>query len=312
MDEHAGPGAATAPPPRFSVAVLAYNEERLIEACLDSIRAAAEGFDLSIHVLINGCRDRTEEIVRGYAQRHPNVHPVLIKLGDKSNAWNHYTFLVAPEADYHCFVDGDVKVAGGSFAALAACFAAHEEANAAGAVPVSGRSMDYIREKMIRGRELAGNFYCVRHRLLLLFRERNLRLPIGMFGEDGTLATLIKWDLEPIGPQHDERLITCTGAGFYYDSLSPWRLRDWRTYRNRKMRYAVRKQQIDMLWNVLWAQGAAAMPRHVVELYRAQAKDMRLRWNGIDTIFDYIAIRRIRAKLRDANAMQADEAHLYS
>ena len=65
----------TAPWP---VAVFAYNEEELISGSLDSIRACGAGHPLAIHVLINGCTDRTEAVVRAYADRHPEVKPILI------------------------------------------------------------------------------------------------------------------------------------------------------------------------------------------------------------------------------------------
>jgi len=66
--------------------VLAYNEERHIEACLDSIFTAEPDRRFEVFVMANGCTDRTEEIVRQYGRRRPEVHLVSIVLGDKCNA----------------------------------------------------------------------------------------------------------------------------------------------------------------------------------------------------------------------------------
>src|SRR5215813_10375343 len=70
------------------VAVFAHNEENHIIRCLESLSLAADGSPLSAYVLANGCTDRTEEIVRGYAQTHPGVSLISIAVGDKANAWN--------------------------------------------------------------------------------------------------------------------------------------------------------------------------------------------------------------------------------
>src|SRR5215471_5056320 len=105
----------------FPVMVLAYNEERHIRACLDSIYAADPGHSFEVFVMANGCTDRTGEIVLEYARTQPLVHLVTIALGDKCNAWNVFIHETVPA---HCpgrevyfFMDGDATVAPGSFSA---------------------------------------------------------------------------------------------------------------------------------------------------------------------------------------------------
>ena len=72
----------------WPVMVLAYNEERHIQACLDSLFDGEQGQPLEVYVMANGCTDGTERLVLEYARRRPEVHLVSIKLGDKCNAWN--------------------------------------------------------------------------------------------------------------------------------------------------------------------------------------------------------------------------------
>jgi glycosyltransferase involved in cell wall biosynthesis len=300
--------------PLVSIAVFAYNEAATIAASLDAIRACCDVATVRVHVLINGCRDETEAVVRGYSATGFDLRPIVIERGDKANAWNHYTHAVAPEdALIHLFTDGDMVMAPGSIAGFLRAFAAAPEANGCAALPTSGRSREAFRAKLLRHHEMAGNLYAVRGTCLMEFRRLDVRLPFGIFGEDGLVSTLIRWNLDTLGKPDDRRVIASEEAGFGYDSLSPFRLRDWRTYHNRKMRYAVRRQQANMLYPLLWERGVQAMPPHVVDLYRAQHRYMKLRWNGIDTWFDWTACRRIcRDIAADDSVRQADRAHLYS
>jgi glycosyltransferase involved in cell wall biosynthesis len=300
--------------PFVAACIFAYNEEARIAAALDALDACGEEAAIRAYVLINGCTDGTEAAVRAFRPRRIAVVPVVIKRGDKANAWNHYTHEVAPpDAAIHLFTDGDMLVARGSVAAFLAAFAAHPEANGCAGLPVSGRSRDGFRRKLIERREMAGNLYALRGACVAMFRERGVRLPFGMFGEDGLVTALVKYDLDLRGEQKPQRVTAAEGAGFGYVPLSLLNPADWRTYRNRRMRYAVRRQQALMLYDLLRAGGPSAMPAHVVDLYRQRGEALRLRWRGLDTYFDWIAIRRIRRDMEaDDSVKQEARAHLYS
>ena len=83
-------------PSHWPVMVLAHNEERRIEACLDSIFSADPGAPFKVYVMANGCTDRTEEIVSTYHKHEQRVHLVSIRLGDKCNAWNVFVHDTVP------------------------------------------------------------------------------------------------------------------------------------------------------------------------------------------------------------------------
>jgi glycosyltransferase involved in cell wall biosynthesis len=298
-----------------SVCVFAYNEEREIAAALDAIGACADEAALTVHVLINGCTDGTEAVVRAYTPQGFTLVPVVIKRGDKANAWNTYVHDIAPDAGFHVFTDGDMQMLPGSIAGFRAAFAAHPEALACAGLPTSGRSRDSFREQLRGNRELAGNLYALRDTMLRRFRDGAVRLPFGIFGEDGLVTALVKYDLDPTSPLVEERVTSTEQGGFAYRPLSPWRLSDLRIYRNRKRRYAVRRQQAHMLYPLLRERGIGAMPEHVVDLYRARAEALTFGWNGLDTWFDHEARARIRRDIATADAEAAkreDRAHMYS
>jgi glycosyltransferase involved in cell wall biosynthesis len=307
--------AERADPPVFvSACIFAYNEESQIAAALEALEACADEARLRLHVLINGCTDRTEAVVRAWRPTRVEVVPVVLPRGDKANAWNHYVHEVAPlDAAIHLFTDGDMLVSKGSVAAFLKAFAAAPHANGCAGLPVSGRSRDGFRAKLRNGREMAGNLYALRGSCVAEFRRKGVRLPFGMFGEDGLVTALVKYDLDMRGARDDSRVAVAEEAGFGYVPLSLLRPGDWRTYRNRKMRYAVRRQQALMLYDLLREKGPEAMPAHVVDLYRLRGGAMKLAWRGPDTWFDWVAIRRIRRDIAaDDSVKQEARAHLYS
>jgi glycosyltransferase involved in cell wall biosynthesis len=294
--------------------MFAYNEEALIERALDAILACRDEAELRVHVLINGCTDNTEAVVRRRAAADPAILPVVIARGDKANAWSHYIHEVAPEeAAIHVFTDGDMEVSKGSIAAFLARFAAFPEANACAGMPLSGRSSAELRDLIQNWGEMYGNLYALSGSFVRRIRAIGLRLPFGLFGEDGCLALLAQCDLDPQGGFDRRRITWSEQATYRFEELSPFRLEHWRIYRNRRRRYAVRWQQSRMLWELLKAEGIGAMPAHVVDLYRRQRHLLLPRRAGLDTLFDWEARRRIARDIAAGDAAKAEErAHLYS
>ncbi len=302
--------------PPVSICIFAYNEEHAIAACLDAIGACAGEAELTAHVLVNGCTDGTEAVVRAYDPRGRfRVMPVVVARGDKANAWNHYVHEVAPAgAAAHVFTDGDMQVQPGSIASFLEAFAAEPEAMGCAGLPVTGRSREAFRAKLACQRELAGNLYALRGAMVARFREASIRLPFGMFGEDGLVTMLIKHGLDPLSPQVDARVTHTPHGGFAFPSLSPWKLSDLRIYRNRRRRYAMRNQQGMMLYPLLKARGIGAMPAHVHDLYREHFSVLPpVSSNPVTAWFEREARARIERDLAKGEAARAEErAHLYS
>lgn len=281
----------------WPVMVLAHNEAKRIVACLDSIYAADPGQKFSIFVMANGCTDNTEDIVREYGKTHDGVHVVSIRLADYCNAWNvfiHDTVPTqAPNSDVYFFMDGDCRAWPRSFSELAKALAQNAEANAAGSVPMAGRNKEKDARKMVEGRSFFANLYALKGRFVRELQAKRVRLPVGLEGDDGLLGALVKWDLDPRREWNNDRVVPCTKAGFTFDPVSPLDFGVWKTYLKRLIRYARRHYEFEMLRPRLKRDGLQGLPEHVSEIY-SDAKDLKLRWQGIYTITNWVALRRLR------------------
>jgi len=69
-----------------SVVVPAYNEESGVRRCLETLLSDATPGEFEVIVVANGCRDRTAEVARGYADR--GVRCIETEVASKANALN--------------------------------------------------------------------------------------------------------------------------------------------------------------------------------------------------------------------------------
>lgn len=287
--------------PTWSIAVFAHNEASGIAASLRSIDVAAQGADIKVFVLANGCRDRTAAIVRELAFVSVQVQVIEIPLADKANAWNLYLHRIAamqhPDfALLHAFVDGDVLVEPDSLRALAAAFDQAPTANAVGALPSSGRDRDAWCRRMVANGTLAGGLYALRGDFVERIRQRDIRIPRGFIGEDWLVSLLAKSDLNPVVAVTPSapRVVFANQAGFSFRSLSPWRPGDYRIYLRRLWRYALRGVQFEMAVGWLWHQPPESLPHGVEQLYQLALPPSRLKWVGWTSLLRFLAVQRIR------------------
>lgn len=295
-----GSGAA-----RWAIAVFAHNEAKNICAALESIAAAAAGNDITIYVLANGCADETPDRVRQSAETVADLWLLETDLADKAGAWNLFVHEALSERQYEeldiCFfMDGDVTLAPDALRLLATALDQEPLAEAAGAMPATGRNRKAWRRRMPLNGMLAGNCYALRNSFVQQVRERKLRMPVGLIGEDFFVSWLVAntvWR----GESADDRRVRAVfheDAEFSFRSLSPWSLSDCRTYMRRKWRYTLRGIQHQMLVLLLTRQGMEAMPSDVEELYDRGPLPSRLVWCGLDTPLRLFAVQRIRARRR--------------
>lgn len=284
--------------PIWPVMVLAYNEERHIEACLDSIFAADPRCHFEVYVMANGCTDATEEIVRQYARKRPQVRLVSIDLGDKCNAWNVFVHEIVPvhcpDRDTYFFMDGDARAVPGSFSTMALALSQDDYAHAASAPPASGRNCARDREELLASRSLVANLYALRGSFVERLQRMGVRIPLKLEGDDGLLGALIKWDLAPDRQDFDQRrIVPCATAGFEFEPVSPLRPANWRAYWRRAVRYGRRRYEFQLIGPLLKAQGISALPADITALY-GQASRLRLQWQGIYTLPNLVALREMR------------------
>jgi len=281
----------------WPVMVLAHNEERHIEACLDSIFAADPGAPFQVFVMANGCTDRTEALVTAYGQRNPRVHLVSIELGDKCNAWNVFVHDKVPAAcpgqDIYFFMDGDARATPRSFSAMAKVLASEPGANAVGAPPASGRSMRHDRAELLAERGLVANLYALRGSFVERCRTAGVRIPLRLEGDDGLIGALVRWDLDPTQPMNPQLIAPCADAGFTFESFSLAAPAQWRAYWKRMVRYGRRRYEFSLLGPRLRAGGLAAMPRDIRDIY-GDSDRLGLKWDGIYTVTNWFALREMR------------------
>jgi glycosyltransferase involved in cell wall biosynthesis len=279
----------------WQVAVFAHNEARNIIACLDSLQAAAT-HPIECHVLANACSDRTEALVREYATRHPNVHLLLITLGDKANAWNVFVHEVALRgASHYFFIDGDVRATPGALDEMAAVLTQHPQANGVSALPKSGRGVAAFQRDMLKDNGVAGNLYGLRGAFVEHIRLQMIHMPIGTIGEDALMGAMLKWDLRGDSRWDNSKVVVARDAGFEFDSVSFWLPREWKKYYRRRVRYSVRGYQNKMLGRAIQPAGFEALPQQVRDLYPRYPELLELEWRGLNTVFDWLAIREIKA-----------------
>ena len=283
--------------PVLKVMVLAHNEAKQIEACLDSLRSAAPGCNVLAYVMANGCTDNTEEIVTNYAAKNGGVELVSIAMPDKCNAWNvfvHETLAPSATDDIYFFMDGDAQASPAAFTAMAAMLAKDPVAMAVGAVPGSGRSMASDRRQMLEERHLVANLYALRGSFVRRLQQLGVRLPLGLEGDDGLIGALVKWNLNPQGRDWvDQRIAVCDEAKFTFESLSWARPSHWRSYFKRGMRYARRPYEFELIGNQLRAHGVNGMPPSIRDVYKHSASS-KFRWRGLYSLHSWLALRTIQ------------------
>lgn len=292
--------------PAWVIAIFAHNESRGIRSALESVAATTGGREVEVYVLANGCIDSTVEQVRACASVIPNLWLVEIRVADKANAWNLYVHDIltaerVSQFDACFFMDGDVTLAPATMPLLATALDEVPSAEAAGGMPATGRDRDAWRQRMVANGMLAGNCYALRRSFVQRLRGSKVRMPVGLIGEDFFVSWLVASDAwrDDTRDAKDVRFVFHGDAKFFFRSLSPWRLADYRTYLLRKWRYTLRALQHQMLLFLLVDKGLSAMPSDVEELYCRAPLPSRLLWVGADTPLRLLAvlwIRRIRGR----------------
>jgi glycosyltransferase involved in cell wall biosynthesis len=281
----------------WSICIFACNEERLLPRCLAALERARGGGNYVVHVMENGSTDDTARVAREAADDDERLRVHELAVGDKASAWNEYVHGVAPKADMHVFIDGDIRPAAGAFEALARALESSPHAYAAAALPASGRSQRAWRERLEREHYLSGNLYALRGTTIDLFRERAIRLPAGAVGEDGLLSYLFVTDLKAgRDDSHRERIAVAEDAFFEFDSLKA-NPRDLAIYMKRLKRYSLRHFQKQVLYARLKEQGVAGLPRDINEIYTADVvARLAPRLDPVNHFVDRATLNRLRAK----------------
>jgi len=285
--------------PSVCFAVLAHNEERRIACCLFSLLSEAQG--APIHVIVNGSNDRTAEIARAIPASNIVVH--VIEEAGKSRNWNRFAFDMGQDFyDVHVFVDGDVEVRQGSVAALVAALSHDPFANVAGAMPLNGRRAERYRSEMRAQRGIFGALYAVRGSFLRRMKDKNIRLPDDLIGDDGLIAAMAKTDLETEANWDDRRVAVCEQAGFSCEPVEILRLPTLLNQYRRMKNYAVRRFQNMIISSIMRDRGPTGLPRNLSTLYGNYLDRMTPRRSLFWWHFDTVALHKMRAAMKGDHA----------
>jgi hypothetical protein len=178
---------------------------------------------------------------------------------------------------------------------MARALASHPKGHAASAVPASGRNVARDAQEILEERGLVANLYALRGSFVDRLRALSVRIPLGLEGDDGLIGALIKWDLAPERNGFDHDLIVpCADASFAFEPISPLRPGDWKIYWKRAVRYGRRGYEFELLRHRLKARGIEGLPADIRELY-PQASGLSLKWQGLYTVTNWIALQQMRA-----------------
>lgn len=279
----------------LSACIFARNEERLLPSCVGSLDRAGLGATDHVYILVNGSSDNTLLVARTLAAADPRIRVHQLPVGDKANAWNEYVHRLAPPADMHVFLDGDITASFGALTALQDALAASPKSYAAAALPAAGRSRRQWARALMMNHYLSGNLYALSAVAVAAFRKKKLRLPFGAKGEDGLITYLLLTDLHGgENDRHDYRIAVAANATFEFEPLQA-NLRDLRLYHRRLRRYSERHFQKQILYRILKAEGVRAMPEAISEIYTANVcGSLRPRFDPVNFWFDLDTLRRLK------------------
>lgn len=278
------------------VTIFAHNEEPRIAACLESL--PLDDPTVQVHVVVNGSRDRTAEIARGYVG--VTVHEYVE--GGKARSWNRFVLDEAPDAKCYVMIDGDSTFSAGSLDALAVALAAGSHANACAGLPRNGRQVARYRVEMIRSHGLFGDLYALTGDFVRRMRASGIRLPEDLIGDDSLVGALAKTDLQHESHWDDSRIIAAPEAGFCCEQITLTKPSTWTMQYKRMINYSVRHFQNRIVSHIMRSTGPAGLPHLLSSLYGEWLPQFRPRRSPGVWWFDRLALARMSAAAKDRSA----------
>lgn len=251
----------------ISLCIFAQNAEATLPRTIAALEDAGAAADTVINMVEYGSADDTARVARTLAAADSRIRVHEIALGDKAHAWNDYVHRIAGDAEMHVFLDATAWPSKGALKALALALRSSSKAYAAAGIPTTGRSRKAWATRLFTEHYLSSPLYALRGATIDTFRTRDIRLPVGVIGEDGLLSYILVTDFQ--GGENDTRRVRIAiagGAFFEFDSLE-LSARDIATYLQRLKRHSLRHFQNELLYALLKEKGLGAMPDRIDELY---------------------------------------------
>ena len=230
----------------WAVAIFACRESlpqllRTLEAARVSASACAV-----IHVLVNGNPALANALAGELTQRPfgapkqgsgPALKVWSIALADKANAWNQFIHQLWAGEAMAFFIDGYVRLNADAVELLGSAVEANAQALGGTGVPTMGRSAKALRKNMIVNTGYHGNFCCIKGDTLRQMRDKQIRLPVGLYRTDSLMGAILCYGLDPGNHiWEDHRIHVHPTASWQIDPAKWWRVRDLRAYLKRYFR----------------------------------------------------------------------------
>jgi hypothetical protein len=186
-----------------SIAIFAAREsaDELTRTVHAALRAVPLTGSTILELLVNGnealaaaMADRLSTLSRADST---DVRVWFVAFGDKAHTWNWYINEVWAGQDFVYFVDGYARLRSDAVTLLERGMCANRDALVGTGLPSTGRRVRHLREAMLRERGIHGNFYCLRKAAIEGLKDRDFRLPIGVYRTDPTMGAAIAFGLDP-------------------------------------------------------------------------------------------------------------------
>jgi hypothetical protein len=231
--------------PGWSVAIMTSREDiRVLAQTVDAVIAAVRGHDCVVDVVVNGNPGLAQQAAAqvrslGGLAAGTTVRVWHLELGDKAHCINECIHRIWPGSDIAFFVDGYARVMPDAIASIADALGRAPEALAASGVPSVGRSASALRHTLLTAGGMTGALFAVRGTTMEAMRQRGIRLPLGMYRTDGTMAAAFYFNLDPRAHDWDlKRIAVCRDATFEVPAKSVFRTGDLSDQFNRLVRLA--------------------------------------------------------------------------
>ncbi|MGF1692172.1 glycosyltransferase family 2 protein [Photobacterium kagoshimensis] len=274
--------------PKIQICVFAYNLEHQLEKSIHSIITSLGSYEADIYIMANGCKDNTVEVAKKIANNNHNIHIVELLFGDKSNAWNVFTYEYYDKGAIPIFADGDLEFEKDAISNLINFHLNNPIYNSISSFPSdNGRSAKSWRKELVEKHQFTGALYLLSKDFIAKIIKCDLKLPIHLIGDDSMLGYLSATNLEQNSDHPEERIGVCQDAIFKYDPLNVFSFADIKLYLRRRTRYSIRYMQQTCIVPRLKKHGLQVMPKDASSLPRQHLP--AIRWNSSNMLFDIIA-----------------------
>tara|TARA_R110000782_G_scaffold107224_1_gene195633 strand:+ start:888 stop:1889 length:1002 start_codon:yes stop_codon:yes gene_type:complete len=206
-----------------------------------ALRAIPEGS--RVDVLINGIKELAYQTYHWATRNMPANRQLKtwnIPVGDKGNAWNQHIHKIWQGDMNTIYIDGYVRVTKDAISALSRTLACRASSLGTSGLPTIGASAGKLRRKMQKEGGFHGNLCSIKSVALEQIRNRNIRIPLGMYRVDGLMGAFLSFGLDNTLHTWDPfRFIPHTiGASWVCDDKKWYHIRNIFAWKNRRDRQA--------------------------------------------------------------------------